>query len=102
MCASVHWYVGEGIEEGEFPAAHEDMADQDDYEEVGVDSVEGDGPQAQPGPRCSSPDAAGVGNSARTFLQAFPGGPPSQRGSSGRPASAGCARALTDNFSSQL
>ncbi|PAA46863.1 hypothetical protein BOX15_Mlig006955g2 [Macrostomum lignano] len=41
--AFVHWYVGEGMEEGEFAESREELGSmQKDYEEVGVDSVEGE------------------------------------------------------------
>ena len=42
--AFIHWFTGEGMEQGEFNEAREDLeALVKDYEEIGIETAEGEG-----------------------------------------------------------
>ena len=46
--AFVHWYVGEGLDEGFFEEARDDTAAlQKDYEEIGVDTADEEGDEEE-------------------------------------------------------
>jgi tubulin alpha len=48
--AFVHWYIGEGMEEAEFPEAREDLALlETDSDEIAAETVEGGGEEEEGG-----------------------------------------------------